>query len=63
MNNSVIIRYFVGGVMLSLSINDFIWYAAVVECVVLIGFNMPYKSPFYYHHYYLGMIRYLLLMQ
>ena len=41
----VILRYFVASIMLSLLINDFILYVAIVKHVVLIVVNVLYKSP------------------
>ena len=41
----VIVTNFVGRVMQSLLINDFILYAAVVKCIVLIAVYTPCKFP------------------
>ena len=45
LNIVVIITFFVGRVMLSLLINDFNLYAAVVKLIVLIAVNSLDKSP------------------
>ena len=41
----VILRYFVASIMLSLLINDFILYVAIVKHVVLIVVQALYKFP------------------
>ena len=41
----VILRYFVASIMLSLLINDFILYVAIVKRVVLIVVQALYKFP------------------
>ena len=45
LNIVVIVTYFVAHVTLSLLINDFILYVAIVKRIVLIVVNAPYKSP------------------
>ena len=44
MNIVVIVTYFVGHVKLSLLINDFILYAAIVKCIKLIAVKRLYIS-------------------
>ena len=41
----VILRYFIASIMLSLLINDFILYVAIVKHVVLIVVQALYKFP------------------
>ena len=52
LNIVVIITYFFLSVMLSLLINDFVLYIAVVKCVLLIVVNALYKSPLLLLYYY-----------
>lgn len=45
LNTAVIITYFTTHVLLSLLINDFTQYAAIVKCIALIAVYALYKSP------------------